>query len=96
MAITVSEKSATKRGSQEVGIRDLRDGLSKHLASVVEGNRIVVTDHGKPIAEILPLNEYAAIAGLEREGRITPALSPKRDPGEPLDFGFSLRDFLDR
>ncbi|MCO5315927.1 MAG: type II toxin-antitoxin system Phd/YefM family antitoxin [Solirubrobacterales bacterium] len=92
----MSGKSATNGESREVGIRELRDGLSRYLAKVVEGERIVVTDHGKPIAEILPLNEYAAIARLEREGRIAPARSPKRDPGEPLDLGFSLSEFLER
>ena len=37
-----------------IGIRELRDGLSRHLAEVREGGEIIVTDHGKPIARIVP------------------------------------------
>jgi antitoxin (DNA-binding transcriptional repressor) of toxin-antitoxin stability system len=31
----------------EVGIRALRDGLSRHLAEVRRGRMVTVTDHGK-------------------------------------------------
>jgi len=96
MATIVDEKSATTQTTREVGIRDLRNGLSKHLASVTAGNRIVVTDHGKPIAEIRPLDRLGWMEQLVSEGRVTPAAKPKSDPGEPLDFGFSLRDYLER
>lgn len=96
MATIVDEKSATTQTAREVGIRDLRNGLSKHLASVTAGNRIVVTDHGKPIAEIRPLGPYEWLEELTREGRVSPALAPKGKAPEPLDFGFSLRDYLER
>ena len=33
-----------------VGVRELRDGLSRHLATVREGHTITVTDHGRPVA----------------------------------------------
>ena len=31
----------------EIGIRELRDGLSRHLDVVREGGTITVTDHGE-------------------------------------------------
>lgn len=96
MTITVSEKSATNRGSREVGIRDLRNGLSRYLAFVAEGNRVVVTDHGKPIAEIRPLEQLDWLERLTREGRISRPLAPKSDHGPALDLGFSLSDYLER
>lgn len=39
----------------EVGIRELRDGLSRHLAEVRAGHTIHVTDHGRVIAKIVPV-----------------------------------------
>lgn len=92
----VNDKSATTQGIQEVGIRELRDGLSRFLGSVTEGNRIVVTDHGKPIAEIRPLETLDWLEELTREGRVSRPLAPKTRAPEPLDFGFSLRDYLER
>ena len=35
-----------------VGIRDLRDSLSRWIDRVREGNEVVVTDHGKPVATL--------------------------------------------
>ena len=40
----------------EIGIRELRDGLSKHLALVRDGRTLTVTDHGHPIARIVPVD----------------------------------------
>lgn len=34
----------------EVGIRDLRNALSRWITKVREGDQVVVTDHGKPVA----------------------------------------------
>src|SRR3712207_7594553 len=40
---------------KSIGIRELRDGLSKHLADVRRGATITVTDHGTPVACIIPV-----------------------------------------
>ena len=37
-----------------VGVRDLRDNLSRYLRRVREGESIVITDHGTPIGELAP------------------------------------------
>lgn len=37
-----------------VGVRDLRTRLSYYLRRIKAGERIVVTDHGEPIAVIVP------------------------------------------
>ena len=39
-----------------VGIRELRDGLSRHLAEVRAGRTVTVTDHGRPVARIVPID----------------------------------------
>lgn len=38
----------------EVGVRELRNSLSRYLHKVREGETIVVTDRGKPVARIGP------------------------------------------
>lgn len=64
--------------SMEVGVRELRDGLSRYLEQVRQGEEIIVTDHGKAVARLVPLAQPRRIDQLIAEGRITPAKQPKR------------------
>jgi prevent-host-death family protein len=64
-----------------VGVRELRDGLSRHLAQVRAGHSVTVTDHGVPVARIVPVGAPSAVEQLIAEGRITPAEMPKRSAG---------------
>jgi prevent-host-death family protein len=41
----------------QVGIKQLKDNLSRYLKKAEEGERIVVTDRGRPIAVISGLDE---------------------------------------
>ena len=73
-----------------LGIRELRDGLSRHIASVREGEEIIVTDHGKPVARITPYRSNRTeelLEDLTRRGLSRPPLRPKqpRDPLPPSD-----------
>lgn len=59
------------QGMATVGIRDLKNRLSEFLRRVADGERITVTDRGKPIAVISPPEEAAedeALRALVREG----------------------------
>lgn len=67
-----------------VGIRDLRDGLSRHLAEVRSGRTLTVTDHGRPIALIVPVGQPTRLERLIAEGRVRPAPQPKRAAPPPL------------
>ena len=40
-----------------VGVRALKDRLSEYLRRVGEGERIVVTDRGEPLAALTPIEE---------------------------------------
>lgn len=51
-----------------IGVRELRDGLSRHLAEVREGLEITVTDHGTPVARITPFAQESGLKALLREG----------------------------
>jgi prevent-host-death family protein len=59
-----------------VSVRDLKDHLGEHLRRVQGGQRILVTERGRPIAEISPLRPEPTtleerLARMEAEGEIT-------------------------
>jgi prevent-host-death family protein len=62
----------------EVGIRELRADLSRLVKRVQAGEELVVTDHGKPVARLVPMNGERKIDRLIREGLVTRA--PNRGP----------------
>ena len=74
--------------------------LSALVRQVREGRRIVITVHGKPVAELRPLQPKAGglearIAELEARG----ILAPAKDPRAPLKPGSrrpgALKRFLE-
>ena len=40
-----------------VGVRELRDGLTRHLQRVRRGGRVVVSSRGTPIAVLIPYRD---------------------------------------
>ena len=42
---------------ETVGIRELKTHLSRHLKRVRAGARMIVTEHGRPIATISPVDD---------------------------------------
>jgi prevent-host-death family protein len=68
----------------DVGVRELRDGLSKHLAEVKAGHIVTVTEHGRPIARIVPVERLTRLEQLRAEGRIQAARRPKEPSPEPV------------
>ena len=77
-----------------IGIRELRDTLSRQLDRVREGHTITVTDHGRPIARIVPIEGQSVYERLVAEGKITPASSPKRHVPEPVVSGATVSDLI--
>jgi prevent-host-death family protein len=57
----------------EVGVRELRNGLSRWLVRVKDGEAVTVTERGKPIARIMPVGERKGYDELVRAGVIIPA-----------------------
>lgn len=67
-------------GSPRVGVRELRQNLSVYLDRVKEGERLEVTEHGKPVALLVPIPQpLDSIARMIAEGRIIPAKGSMRD-----------------
>jgi prevent-host-death family protein len=77
-----------------VGIRELRNSLSRHLAAVREGHTVTITDHGKVIARIVPAGP-TKLEQLIAEGVVTPARRPKGPARDPIDVGSTVSDLVD-
>lgn len=79
----------------DIGIRELRDGLSRHLAEVRKGHTLTVTDHGKPIAMIVPVQQPTTLEQLIAKGVVRPARSRQRKPlPEPIEASGSVSDLV--
>ena len=60
-----------------VGVAELRQNLSKYLRVVASGERLVVTDRNKPVAELgPPPSTGRALDRLIAEGRLARPLRP--------------------
>lgn len=71
-----------------VGSRELKNRLGKYLRQVREGTTIVVTDRGRPVAELRPVPEAktdleARLRVLEAKGVITRGKGPL-PPASPI------------
>jgi prevent-host-death family protein len=67
----------------EIGIRDLRNGLSRYLEMVKSGEEITVTEHGRPIARISAATAQSTIDDLIERGIV---LAPQRPKTANLDW----------
>jgi prevent-host-death family protein len=67
--------------SVRVGVRHLRDHLSRYLEQVAGGGEVVVTDRGRPIARIVPAAE-TPLDRLAAAGLVRPPLRPKPTASE--------------
>jgi prevent-host-death family protein len=69
--------------SATVGVAELRQNLSRYLRRVERGERLVVTDRNRPVAELgPPASTGAALDRLIAEGRV--ARPVRRGLPEPL------------
>ena len=72
---------------KQVGVRELRQNLSRYLHRVAKGERLEVTERGKPVAVLGPVDESgSALRRLVTSGRATPPegdlldLAPPKGP----------------
>ena len=77
-----------------VGIRKLRDGLSRYLAEVSAGRSITVTDHGRPVARIVPVDEPSPLERLIAEGLVQPARQHTRSAPRPVEASGTVSDLV--
>ena len=68
---------------ETVGVRDLKANLSRHLKRVRAGTRLVVTDRGKPLATLSPIDasdDHEWARRMVTEGRASWNGQPSRVP----------------
>ena len=62
----------------EVGIRELRNHLSRYLDRVRCGEELVITERGHAVARIVPAVAERALDRLVADGLVTPAAQRSR------------------
>jgi prevent-host-death family protein len=56
----------------DVATSELRANLSEWIRRAREGERVVITDRGVPVARILPVDAESTLQRLMREGIVSP------------------------
>jgi prevent-host-death family protein len=78
----------------EVGVRELRNHLSRYLDRVRDGDEVVVTDRGRAIARVVPVGGERVLDRLIAEGIVTPARQPKRPAARPVEAEGTVSDLV--
>ena len=77
----------------EVGVRDLKNNLSRYLDRVSQGDEIVVTDHGRPVARLLRVDRSTErLADLVASGLVRPPKAPARRLPTPVKTSGPVSD----
>ena len=63
-----------------MGIRELKNSLSRWVGTVRRGNEVVVTDRGQPVARLVPAGHTDPLAALIEAGFVEPAPRRRRRP----------------
>lgn len=61
----------------DVGVRELKQQLSRYLDLVSAGEEIIVTDRGRPKARLVPVLEQGILEQGVDEGWVRPALAAR-------------------
>ena len=91
--------SATVKHMEQIGIRALKQNASAVVARAAAGEALIITDNGRPVAQIMPLptDRLSALdqAGLLRTAAATAAgIGPPVEHGGPA-LGDTLREMRD-
>ena len=78
----------------EVGVKELRNNLSRYLDRVRDGDEVVVTDRGRAIARMVPVGAERVLDRLIAEGIVTPAPQSKRRASEPIKAKGTVSDLV--
>ena len=78
-----------------IGIRELKQNASEVIKRVSAGEWLVVTDRGRPVAQISPINS-SALGRLMDAGQVRPATSGMSSLPAPLKSprGISLAQMI--
>ena len=65
----------------EVGVRELRDHLSRWLDEVKDGREILITERGRPVARLISSSVPSHLESLIAEGVVTSPGVPRQPAG---------------
>jgi prevent-host-death family protein len=82
----------------KVGLKTLKNKLSEYVRLAAAGETVVITDRGRPVAEIVPARQQRHESFIERgvrEGWLRPAKRPVQPlpPRTPIP-GYTLKQLL--
>ena len=82
--------------STEVGIRELKNSLSKYVERVRAGEEVIVTDRGRPVARLSAIDEATdRLADLVAAGVVrAPTQKARRRPGRRIEAKGSVSDLV--
>lgn len=80
----------------EVGVRELKDHLSRYLGRVRRGEEVVVTERGRPIARLSSIDHPSdRLADLIAGGAVRPPRCTERHrPGTRIEAGLPVSDLV--
>lgn len=83
----------------QVGVRALKARLSEYIRRAADGETIVVTEHGRPVAQLVAHRSAELpprLSELVRRGEVTLATKPPRlpKPRARMTRGSSLSDIV--
>ncbi|MDQ6701121.1 MAG: type II toxin-antitoxin system prevent-host-death family antitoxin, partial [Acidobacteriota bacterium] len=84
-ALLCSVATCSYNQNMNIGIRELKDNLSRYIRRIEAGERIVVTAHGRAVAELVP----PAAQGHARTSQFdkliaSGVITPPDEAGDPL------------
>lgn len=79
---------------QRIGVRELRQHASRYLAMVGRGERVEVTDRGRPVAMLVPVHAGAWDDLLASGRAIRPTDSADAADEVPVDYGVAASEVL--
>jgi prevent-host-death family protein len=68
---------------ERIGVRELRQNASRYLRRIENGETLEVTDRGRPVARLVPVEKGSVLARLVAEGRVRRRAGSVDDLGEP-------------
>ncbi|MFY9614763.1 MAG: type II toxin-antitoxin system prevent-host-death family antitoxin [Candidatus Dormiibacterota bacterium] len=86
---------ATEAAADRVGVRELKDQLSRYLSLVRSGAEVIVTDHGRPVARLIPVGERAAVLDeLVARGEVSAPRRGGRSRPKPIAVKGSVSELI--
>ena len=82
---SLSTRCASLTHMEKIGVRQIQQNASAAIRRVQRGERLEVTDRGRPVALLSPIISDDVLAALEAAGRLA------RGEGDLLDLGAPLR-----